>query len=174
MIDAEGNVVFPFYQRELTEMFGTPQECERVYLKTMDFSEFAGAFSHVLDYERNPWGHRIYGNYIMEAPLRCAFRLLVERGLANEFRTYDGCHNIRRSKSGGIYSVHSWGLAVDFNADSNGYGEEPSLSPEFVKCFAECGFEWGGLWSSTPDGMHFQLPWIKDRTGPLAPVAWGG
>jgi hypothetical protein len=173
-IDSEGNVIFPFYQRELEEMFGTPQECEEVYVKTYDFSEFADAFSHVRDYNGNPWKHRIYMNYVMEPPLRAAFRLLVERGLAGELRTYDGCHNIRRSKGGGIYSVHSWGLAIDLNAGSNGYGQKPTLSDAFVLCFADCGFEWGGLWKPDwqRDGMHFQICWIKDRTGPLAPIPW--
>lgn len=171
MIDNEGNAIFPFYQRELTEMFGSPQECESVYCRVMDFQEFADAFNHVRDYEGNPWRHRIYGHFLMDNPLRRAFGLLIERGLAGELRTFDGCHNIRRSKGGGMYSVHSWGLAVDFNAGGNGYGQEPTLSPEFVRYFADCGFEWGGLWT-TPDGMHFQLPWIKDRSGPLAPVPW--
>lgn len=171
-IDSEGNAIFPFYQNELEEMFGTPQECEPVYCRVMDFGEFAYAFSHVRDWEGHPWKCRIYGHFLMEAPLRRAFGFLVERGLVGELRTFDGCHNIRPPKGGSAhYSVHAWGLAVDFNASSNRYGQEPTLSPEFVRCFADCGFEWGGLWS-IPDGMHFQLPFIRLRTGPLAPIPW--
>jgi hypothetical protein len=172
-VDSEGNIVFPFYQNELNDLFGDPYQAQK-YLVTMDFSELAWPFAHVLDYEGNPWGHKIYGNYILQAPLRAALRILIERGLAGELRTYDGCFNIRQMKGGSGWSVHSWGLAFDLNAASNPFGGEPTLSPGFVKCFAECGFEWGGLWEPDQyrDGMHFQLPWIKDRTGPLAPVAW--
>jgi hypothetical protein len=176
MIDPLTGIDFPMFQSQLNDIFGTPNEGQfaRDYLRNLDFSEFAGDFGHVVDYEGNPWGHKIYGNFALEGPLRRAFGFLVERGLAGELRTYDGCFNIRKMKGGSGYSVHSWGLAVDLNAGSNAFGDEPSLSPEFVKCFAESGFEWGGLWvpDSVRDGMHFQLPWIKVRSGPLAPVAW--
>lgn len=176
MFDPETGVDFPIFQSQLFDLFGEPNEGQFAhdYLRTLDFQEFAGAFGHVLDYEGSPWEHRIYANWIMEAPLRRAFRFLLERGLAGELRTYDGCFNIRLMKGGSGYSVHSWGLAVDFNAASNGFGQAPTLSPEFVKCFAESGFEWGGLWTPNRyrDGMHFQLPWIKVRTGSLAPVPW--
>jgi hypothetical protein len=48
------------------------------------------------------------------------------------------------------------------------------FSDELVRCFAEAGFEWGGLWR-TPDGMHFQLPWTQDwrqSANPLRPVPY--
>jgi hypothetical protein len=48
-------------------------------------------------------------------------------------------------------------LAIDVIAFENGLGKEPKLSPGFVKCFTDAGFEWGGTWKSRPDGMHFQL-----------------
>lgn len=176
MIDEYTGIDFPMFQSQLNDIFGPPTDDHfaRDYMRTLDFSQFADAFGHVVDYEGNPWSHKIYGNFAMEGPLRRAFGFLVERGLAGELRTFDGCFNIRKMKGGSGYSVHSWGLACDFNAGSNGFGEEPSLSPNFVKCFTESGMEWGGLWvpDRVRDGMHFQLPWIKVRTGPLAPVAW--
>jgi len=176
MLDPKTGIEFPFFQSQVPSLFGDPTgpPFPETYLRTMDFSEFEVPFFHVLDFMGNPWNFRIYGNYILEDPLRRAFGLLVGRGLEGELQTFDGCFNIRKMKGGAGYSMHSWGLAVDFNAGSNGFGEEPCLSPDFVKCFAECGFEWGGLW--TPDmyrdGMHFQLPFIKLRTGPLAPTPW--
>lgn len=176
MFDPVTGIDFPVFQSQLTDIFGEPNEGQfaRDYLRTMDFSEFAAAFGHVVDYEGNAWGHRIYGNWIMEAPLRRAFGFLVERGLAGELRTYDGCFNIRKMKGGSGYSVHSWGLAVDFNAAENPFGGRVTFSPEFIRCFAEAGFESGALWR-TKDGMHFQTPWTKDWRGssnPLAPVVW--
>ena len=53
-------------------------------------------------------------------------------------------------------SLHSWGVAIDVNAAWNGFGKKPTLSKEFVKCFTDAGFDWGGLWAK-PDSMHFQL-----------------
>jgi hypothetical protein len=164
----------PIFQSDLYDIFGTPNEGQFAddYLRTLDFSEFTDAFSHVLDYEGNPWGHRIYANYIMEEPLRKAFSLIVERGLASELHTYDGCFNIRRMKSGSSLSVHSWGLAVDFNAAENPFGGSVNFSDAFIRCFADAGFEAGALWR-TKDGMHFQLPWTQDwqeSDNPLAPV----
>jgi hypothetical protein len=53
-------------------------------------------------------------------------------------------------------SLHSWGLAVDFNAAWNGFGAVPTMSPELVACFTDAGFAWGGVWKK-PDGMHHQI-----------------
>jgi len=143
-------------QSQLTQLFGSPTD-PAPYLKVMNFSEFAPSFGHVRSYDGSHWSCKIYGHKMMEVPLRRAFKALVDGGLAKELKTYDGCVNIRRMTGGGGMSVHSWGLAVDFNAASNPYGAKPTFSAGFVKCFTDAGFEWGGNWN-TPDGMHFQLP----------------
>lgn len=89
--------------------------------------------------------------------LEQAFKNLVERGLVDELRTWDGCFCIRRKRGGSSsLSLHSWGVAVDVNAKENPMGQKPVLSPGFVKCFTDAGLEWGGAWH-TPDGMHFQM-----------------
>lgn len=176
MYDSKTGIDFPLFQSQLEEFYGTPNHGQFAedYLETMDFSEFSKDFLHVRDYEGGPWNCKIYGHYAMEDPLRRALGLVVQRSLAKELRTYNGCFCIRSMASGKGPSVHSWGMAVDFNANWNKFGHKPTLSPKFVKCFAESGFEWGGLWTPDKyrDGMHFQLPWIKVRTGLLAPVAW--
>ena len=67
------------------------------------------------------------------------------------------CFNIRGKRGNAdSMSLHSWGVAIDVNAAWNGFGKKPTLSKEFVKCFTDAGFDWGGLWAK-PDGMHFQL-----------------
>ena len=177
MFDEKTGIDFPFFQSQVQDIFGPPDESgafAQAYLRVCDLTEFADALGHVVDYEGNPWSHKIYCNWVACDPLKRAFGFLVARGLAGELRTFDGCFNIRKKKGGSGYSVHSWGLAVDLNAGSNPFGEDPTLSPDFVRCFADSGFEWGGLWQpdNLRDGMHFQLPWIKVRTGPLAPVSW--
>ena len=162
------------YQKDLVELFGDPRDSSFAndYKTVMDFSEFAAYFGHVLDYEGNQWSCKIYGNYVLEDPLRGALRRICERGLASELHSYDGCFNIRKMKGGNSLSVHSWGLAVDFNAAENPFGGDVALSDEFILCFAECGFEAGALWG-TPDGMHFQLPLTSNKwltsTNPLRP-----
>jgi len=99
---------------------------------------------------------RIYCHKTMVTPLATAFAALIRSDDVRFLRTWDGCFNIRRSKGGGRHSLHSWGLAVDVNAAWNGFNRPPVLRPQFVKCFTDAGFDWGGLWSR-PDGMHFQL-----------------
>ncbi len=100
---------------------------------------------------------RIYCNKDMVEPLTKAFKNLIATGHVKELKTWDGCFNIR-TKRGYLdnMSLHSWGVAIDVNAAWNGFGKKPSLSKEFVKCFTDAGFDWGGLWVK-PDGMHFQL-----------------
>jgi len=99
---------------------------------------------------------RIYCNKDMIEPLSKAFNNLILRGFVNELKTWDGCFNIRKKRGLQSMSLHSWGIAIDVNAFENGLGKEPKLSPGFVKCFTDAGFEWGGNWKRK-DGMHFEL-----------------
>jgi hypothetical protein len=179
MIDEANGIDWPLFQSQLYDVFGEPNEGKFAndYLRTLDLSEFAEAFAHVLDYTGQPWSHKIYCNFAIHTPLRRAFRLLLERGLARELESFDGCWNIRRMSGGGGLSVHSWALAIDLNAGTNPYGPEliTDFSDDFVKCFAQASFEWGGLWSGNKDAMHFQAAWNRDwreSSNPLAPVVW--
>ena len=99
---------------------------------------------------------RIYCNKDLVTPLQKAFINLVNRGFIDELKSWDGCFNIRQQRGGSSWSLHSWAIAIDVNANSNKLGETPTLSDGFVKCFTDAGFDWGGKWNR-PDGMHFQL-----------------
>ena len=99
---------------------------------------------------------KLYCNRDMVKPLEQAFRNLIRTGFVKELRMWDGCFNIRKKRGGASPSLHSWGVAIDVNAAWNGFGKSPTLSPGFVKCFTDAGFDWGGVWGK-PDGMHFQL-----------------
>jgi hypothetical protein len=103
---------------------------------------------------------RVYCHELLARPLERAFVNLISRGRIDELKTWDGCFNIRLSKAGRSLSLHSWGLAVDLNAAWNQFGRPPTLSKEFVSCFLDAGFDWGGYWRK-PDGMHFQLKEIR-------------
>ena len=99
---------------------------------------------------------KIYCNKDMNVPLEEALRNVIERGLTDQIKTWDGCFNKRKKRGLSSMSLHSWGIAVDVNAAWNGLNMTPTLSPEFVKCFTDAGFDWGGVWTRK-DGMHFQL-----------------
>lgn len=116
---------------------------------------------------------RLYCNKAIIEPLSKAFKNLIDRGLVNELKTFDGCFNIRiirgyekkydqlikagkYDEAAKLISLHAWGVAIDVNAAWNGLGKVPTLSAAFVKCFTDAGFDWGGNWTRK-DGMHFQL-----------------
>jgi hypothetical protein len=102
---------------------------------------------------------RLYCNKDLIAPLSKAFKNLIASGKVTELKTWDGCFNIRKKRGLSSMSLHSWGIAIDVNATWNQLNMNPTLSPEFVKCFTDAGFDWGGTWSRK-DGMHFQLSTI--------------
>lgn len=99
---------------------------------------------------------RIYCHRLLQVPLENALRNLMARKLTKELRTWDGCYQVRKKRGASSLSIHSWALAIDLNAAWNAFGKAPTLSPAFVQCFLDAGFDWGGTWSK-PDGMHFQL-----------------
>lgn len=107
----------------------------------------------------------------IEGVVRATFDELERRGLSGKLRTFDGAlhgrhmgHDVRRP-----LSTHAFGIALDFDAQWNGYGVPLSrmeINREVVRCFEECGWHWGGRWTDPyEDGMHVQ--W----TDPLERVA---
>jgi hypothetical protein len=101
--------------------------------------------------------NRIYCNRLMPLPLEKAFGLLKSKGLGHLIKTWDGCFLIRPIRGGKSRSLHSWGLAVDINANWNRLATEGTMDKGVVACFKEAGFDWGGDFESRKDPMHFQL-----------------
>lgn len=101
---------------------------------------------------------RIYCNTDVHKPLLEALEQVKERGLLHELKTFDGCFNIRRVRGSDLVSTHAYGLAIDLNAKENPLGGHVSLSPEFVKCWTDAGWDWGGRFKRR-DGMHFSYGW---------------
>lgn len=66
------------------------------------------------------------------------------------------CRAIRGSNSP---SVHSWGLALDFNSLTNWLGREDGgdIPSWMVTLWNEYGFRWGGNYSGREDPMHFEF-----------------
>lgn len=70
--------------------------------------------------------------------------------------------NMRPKIWGGGQSLHSWGIAIDINPESNpyqqgNYGPPQSDIPiQIVNIFKKYGFAWGGDWPGERDSMHFE------------------
>lgn len=99
---------------------------------------------------------KIYCNRDIREPLLKAFTAVSAMGWQHLIKTYDGCFCIRRKTAGSSPSLHSWGYAIDLNAAWNRYGHAPTMDLWIVKCFEDAGFEWGGRWKGSLDGMHFE------------------
>lgn len=77
--------------------------------------------------------------------------------------TFDssGSYNFRHMISSSVLSAHSFGLALDLNAETN-FGNynnnncQINIPPEAVEAFEKRGFRWGGRYSPSFDPMHFE------------------
>ncbi len=172
----------PILQGEMSRRYGTPDygQWARANLVTVDLSEFSGALAHVRTFDGKPF-RAVLCHRALEAPLLAALRLVVAGDLAGKIKTFGGCFDIRPMRAGASPSMHSWAFAIDLNAATNPFMSPGSkgwpalvtdFSKEFIACWARCGWEWGGLWQTCHDAMHFQLAWTRDwrsSDNPLAP-----
>lgn len=74
-------------------------------------------------------------------------------------KTFGGCYNYRSTRSSSKLSLHTWGVALDFNTATNPMQKKlvTDFTPEVVSIFEEWGFYWGGNFSGMKDPMHFQF-----------------
>lgn len=102
---------------------------------------------------------RIYCNTDVESDLDFIFKAVLSLGLEKEFKSFDGCFNIRKIRgSKKRWSLHSFGLSVDFNASTNKLGTVGDMHPDIVDIFTAHGWVWGGNFKRS-DPMHFQRAW---------------
>lgn len=76
---------------------------------------------------------------------------------------YSGSYNYRKTTSGASYSMHAWGIALDFAAEKNAYSTH---KPHASLSIAEC-MKWWEIWESygavslgrarDVDWMHLQF-----------------
>ncbi len=103
---------------------------------------------------------KIYCNKDLVKPLNDVFELIIQRKLCDKLKTFDGCFCIRdRRAIPGVPSWHSYGLAVDINANTNPLGGPSTQDIALVNCFLDAGWIFGGDFHR-PDPMHMQ--WALD------------
>lgn len=68
----------------------------------------------------------------------------------------DWGYNKRYISGTKTWSNHAFGIAIDINSLTNGYGDTtPNMPIEVVRRAESSGFRWGGRYR-TPDPMHFE------------------
>jgi hypothetical protein len=100
---------------------------------------------------------------LMIPQLRKALAEVEAQGLGPKLYSFAGCYVprfIERDTTRGI-SLHTWGIAVDFNVATNQVGTHGDMDPRIVRIFEKWGFSWGGRWAE-PDPMHFELAALLD------------
>lgn len=92
------------------------------------------------------------------AILENAFRQLELLNLHTEIRHFDEAFHIRRIRgSKAVLSVHSWGCAIDLNADDNPLGCEGTWTEAFLQVMRDAQVFCGQDWTGRKDPMHFAL-----------------
>ena len=103
--------------------------------------------------------NRLYCNKDLIVPATAAFKNLVTLGGVNDLLTFDGCFNIRPMRGRKLPSIHSWALALDFDAFRNRLGQKPTMTKRVVEAFLDTGlWDWLGTQPGKyVDGMHYQV-----------------
>ncbi len=101
--------------------------------------------------------NRIYCNRDIIPALDAALTNLHLNSCISELKTFDGCWNIRKVRgSETLWSLHSFAVALDFNAALNPLGEPTTFTEAFLRSFEAAGFSAGARFTRK-DGMHFQF-----------------
>ena len=127
------------------------------------------------------WPDSILASVTLPAPLPLSWdakhtvtRLRVHRKLVGAFRAVfmavheDPAAWASLGDTGGAYawrpqrgarrlSRHCWAIAVDLDVADNPMGGRGKMHPAVIAAFAAQGFEWGGVWRTRKDPMHFEF-----------------
>ena len=137
-------------QRELFALYGDP--------RTKGWANKWMDLWHIQQEFRWFPAERIYIHKEFRSILTTAFYFLETDGLHKEIKTFDGCYNVRLVRgSNALLSIHSWGCAIDLNAQLNPLGAQSDWSYDFIAVMERCGIFCGSRWPGRPDPMHFAL-----------------
>jgi hypothetical protein len=82
-----------------------------------------------------------------------------QRTIMEEAEDYNGIYNFRDKRGSSSLSLHSWGIAIDLDADDNSFRDhwpmKADMPLEIMECFAKEGWvSAGAFWGY--DAMHHQ------------------
>ena len=89
--------------------------------------------------------------------LNDAFTALERAGLSAEIKSFYRCHQLFNLSDSPVLSVHSWGAAIDMNAELNPIGSVGVWSEEFIKVMLNNGVFCGQNWTGVKEPMHFAM-----------------
>ncbi len=153
-------------QEQIIAKYGQPDATyESKYCVLWDIIVDFPELSHVINTAANAPLHRIEINRDFKTKFIVALTNLRAAGLLGEFKTFDGCLQRRQVRGSNTASLHSWAMAMDWNAATNKmqYYHEPNpfqhtdFTKQFVDIMIAAGLFWGGYYSSRFDPMHFSL-----------------
>lgn len=139
--------------KEIMRMYGNPNSADFARKNLELFVSVPFTYGRA-----KPKVFKIYAHKLIIPELKVIFTEIasLERYYKKVMiHTFDGCYCQRSQRGADKPSTHSWAIALDLNAATNGLGHTPDQSQAMVKAFQKPGWKWGGEWDR-PDGMHFQ------------------
>ena len=88
--------------------------------------------------------------------LQDAFLELEKLGLHTEIKTVHHCHHLANLHDSPVLSVHSWGAAIDLNADENLNRTTGTWSADFIKVMSKHAIHCGQNWQNK-EPRHFAM-----------------
>jgi hypothetical protein len=87
-----------------------------------------------------------------------AFQDIKAAGLQDQLKNYSGIYARRSIRGFGSHpSTHSWGIAIDLEAEKFPLGSTKRFADPIINIFRSAGFFYGGDFQSRKDPMHFQF-----------------
>ncbi len=147
-------ILVPRSRDEVYQLFGDPLDSG--YWKAYGgFCETPSELNHVFSYQLEG-KNGFWCNKLLIPLFQNVYNSIALAGLSNKLISFDGCWNVRYIRGGNQLSMHSWGIAVDHNAQTNSLGSEGDMNMDIVEIFESEGFFWGGNFKRK-DPMHFEF-----------------
>ncbi len=89
--------------------------------------------------------------------LHDAFSELERLGLHTEIKSFHRGHKLGHLHNSPVLSVHSWGAAIDLNAEENAMGTVGTWSDDFIRVMVKNGIYCGQNWTGSKEPMHFAM-----------------
>jgi hypothetical protein len=100
---------------------------------------------------------RITCHTLLAETLKETLRDIDNAGKWPLLHSYGGGFNFRPKRGSAQTSLHSWGIAWDFDPEHNPLGGPSAMDLSIVDIFDAHGFFWGGRFQKRKDPMHFQF-----------------